>query len=84
MMGGYLEMIFNRMYDDMPYVFTVSYSLQADSTYFILFCLQQQLSDTGLGILKTLQVIPSCSEGAGLLFGAIGLMGRKMLVIRGV
>lgn len=84
MMGGCLEMIFNRMYDDVPYVFAVSYSLQADSTYFILFCLRQQLSGTGLGILKTLQVIPSRSEGAGLLFGAIGLMGRKILVIRGV
>lgn len=84
MMGGYLEMIFNRIYDDMPYVLTLSYSFQADSTYFILFCLSKQLSGTGLGILKTLQVIPSRSEGAGLLFGVIGLMGRKILVVRGV
>lgn len=29
-------------------------------------------------------MIPSCGEGAGLLFGDIGLMGRKILVIRGV
>lgn len=83
-MGGYLEIIFNRMYDDVPYVFAVSYSWQGDFTYLILFCLSQQLSGTGLGILNTLQVIPSCSEGAGLLFGDIGLVGRKILVIRGV
>ena len=38
----------------------------------------------GLGILNTLQVIPSCSEGAGLLLWAVGLVGRKMSVITGV
>lgn len=84
MMGGYLEIIFNRMYDDVPYVFTVSYSLQGDFTYFTLFCLAQQLSGKGPGILNTLQMSPSCGEGAGLLFGDTGLMGRKILVIRGV
>lgn len=84
-MGGYLEIIFNRMYDDVPNVFAVSYSWQGDFTYLILFCLSQQLSGTGLGILNTLKWFHhAVGRGAGLLFGDIGLMGRKILVIRGV
>lgn len=84
MMGEYLEIIFNRMHDDVPYIFTVSYSLQSAFTYFILLFFSQQPSGMGPGILNTLQVIPSCSEGAGLLLWAVGLVGRKMSVITGV
>lgn len=79
-MGEHLDIIFNKMTDDVAYIFTVKLQLiKCFQVYHLVFVTTALWE--GLGYLNTLQVIPLYT---GLLLWAGGLVGEKLSVTRGV